>query len=479
MTVPFFRLIRRADSNTRGLGAGRRLRSIRVPTLHLQRPPLSSVGDSTSKRFDRFTMETTPALGEPAAQPSVHLKYSDEETKQIEYWVSVAEAQQGPSATPEGRSKILRGLNDHLSTRTTILGSRPSRAETALYQWLKPWVERWTPEQRTGQDGYHYIVRYFDFLQNSPRAQLSVPGHDKVQINADQVLQIPEPADPKEEKERKRKERNAIAQGAESRPSKVPGTAKQSSDLAQKEAANGPNTSDGNGANNIVSIAKSKKEKQLKPAKQQPQKPAPASTSPRPSLIDLRVGHILKAVNHPNADSLYVSTIACGDQAGLENTSEYEGQVVRTVCSGLNGLIPLPEMQDRKVVVVCNLKPVTMRGIKSTAMVLAASPRLAPGQEDDHKGPVELAVPPADANPGEKVWFEGWEGEPEGILNPKKKIWEMVQPGFTTTDDLKVSFDPEAAPQVAGDAAKVGMALLRTKSGGYCTVMSLKNAIVR
>ena len=423
-------------------------------------------------------MGTTPASGDTAPQHSVELKYSDEETKQIEYWVSVAEAQQGPSATPDERSKILRSLNDHLSTRTTILGSRPSRAETALYQWLKPMVERWAPEQRTGKDGYHCIVRYFDFLQNSPRAQLSVPEHDKVEIHVDEVLQIPEAADPKEEKERKRKEKIVVVQGAEGQPAKVPSRTKQASDEALEGEANKQNIAvGGNSANNTVPTAKPKKEP--KPAKQQPQKTAPTSTGPKPSLIDLRVGHILKAVNHPNADSLYVSTIACGDQAGLENTSEYEGQVVRTVCSGLNGLVPLAEMQDRKVVVVCNLKPVTMRGIKSAAMVLAASPRLAQGQEDDHAGPVELVLPPADANPGEKVWFEGWEGEPEGILNPKKKIWEMVQPGFTTTEDLKVAFDSEAAPQVAGDGAKVGMTPLRTKSGGYCTVMSLKNAIVR
>ncbi|KAL1972843.1 hypothetical protein VTN31DRAFT_6385 [Thermomyces dupontii] len=119
---------------------------------------------------------------------------------------------------------------------------------------------------------------------------------------------------------------------------------------------------------------KEKKEKQPKPAA------APAAP-PSPSLIDLRVGHILRAIRHPNADSLYVSTIDCGDAPGSDNTSvdEATGKTVRTVCSGLNGLVPLEEMQGRKVVVVCNLKPVTMRGIKSAAMVLAASPRVAEG----------------------------------------------------------------------------------------------------
>nr|GMD82326.1 Retrovirus-related Pol polyprotein from transposon TNT 1-94 [Ipomoea batatas] len=46
---------------------------------------------------------------------------------------------------------------------------------------------------------------------------------------------------------------------------------------------------------------------------------------------------------------------------------------LRTVVSGLVKYIPLEEMQNRKVFVLCNLKPATMRGIKSQAMVLAAS----------------------------------------------------------------------------------------------------------
>lgn len=198
-----------------------------------------------------------------------------------------------------------------------------------------------------------------------------------------------------------------------------------------------------------------------------------------PCLIDLRVGHILKATTHPNADSLYVSTIACGDAPGTDNTSEYEGQIVRTVCSGLNGLIPLEEMQNRKIVAVCNLKPVTMRGIKSCAMVLAASPRVAEG-EDSHKGPVELVNPPADSKAGDRVYFEGWEGDPEAVLNPKKKIWETIQPGFTTTDSLEVGFDVEAVPQLSGEGVdkKTGVAKLKT-SAGLCSVSTLKNATVR
>ncbi|KAK4213815.1 hypothetical protein QBC37DRAFT_422408, partial [Rhypophila decipiens] len=219
---------------------------------------------------------------------------------------------------------------------------------------------------------------------------------------------------------------------------------------------------------------KEKKEKKEKQKRAPAPPPAPAVLSP--CLIDLRVGHILKAIKHPEADSLYVSTIAMGDKPGTDDTAEYEGQICRTVCSGLNGLVPLEEMQGRKVVVVCNLKPVKMRGIKSSAMVLAASPKIKEGEADDHKGPVELVSPPADAKAGERVYFEGWQGEPEKVLNPKKKVWETFQPGFTTTDALEVAFDAGVVKELEG---KSGLGKLVTESGGVCTVKSLTGAQVR
>jgi tRNA-binding EMAP/Myf-like protein len=45
----------------------------------------------------------------------------------------------------------------------------------------------------------------------------------------------------------------------------------------------------------------------------------------------------------------------------------------RTVVSGLVKHIPEAEMQQRRVLVVANLKPAAMRGITSQAMVLAAT----------------------------------------------------------------------------------------------------------
>jgi len=122
-----------------------------------------------------------------------------------------------------------------------------------------------------------------------------------------------------------------------------------------------------------------------------------------------------------------------------------------------------------------------MRGVKSCAMVLAASPRLEEGEEDHHAGPVELVAPPAGAETGQRVYFEGWKGVPEGVLNPKKKVWEMIQPGFTTTEALEVGFDVRVVKELSkeGEAPKTGVGRLVTESGGVCTVPSLKGAVVR
>lgn len=396
-------------------------------------------------------------------------KYSPAEETEVQQWLTTADRLK---ASPN-ESSILDSLNTHLSTRTTLLGTKPSKADVAIYETLAPAVSAWTPEQRTGEKGYHHIVRHVDFVQNSPVFGLEVKDEAKVNINPDDVLYVKPPVDAKAEKERLKKEKAAAAAAASGGDGAAATIADRTKAAAETVVEKATEAKDAVAAAAGVGGGKPKKEKKEKAPK--PQKAPAAAAAPTPALIDLRVGHILKAVKHPEADSLYVSTIAMGDKEVTEDYTEYEGQICRTVCSGLNGLVPLEEMQGRKVVVVANLKPVKMRGIKSCAMVLAASPKLKEGEVDDHKGPVELASPPADAKAGERVNFEGWEGEPEGVLNPKKKIWEMFQPGFTTTDNLEVAFDAASVKETG----KEGVGRLVTASGGVCTVKSLKGATVR
>ncbi|KAH9891367.1 nucleic acid-binding protein [Xylariomycetidae sp. FL2044] len=396
-------------------------------------------------------------------------KLSSTEETEVQQWITTSERLK---SAPSDAS-ILEKLNSHLTSRTTLLGTKPSKADVAIYESLAPTVKSWTPEQRTGQQGHPHIVRHLDFVQNSDLFGLKVDDAAKIKVDQDEVLYVKPPVDAKAEKERLKKEKAAAAAAAAAGGSDatLADRTKAAAETVKSVAVDAKDkVAAAVGAGGGDKPKKEKKEKAPKPQK------APAvTTPPAPHLIDLRVGHILKAIKHPEADSLYVSTIAMGDKPGTDDTEEFEGQVCRTVCSGLNGLVPLEEMQGRKVVVVANLKPVKMRGIKSCAMVLAASPKLKEGEVDDHKGPVELVTPPAEAQAGDRVCFDGWRGEPEGMLNPKKKLWETFQPGFTTTDNLEVAFDGS----VVKEAGKAEVGKLTTANGGTCTVKTLKGATVR
>lgn len=136
------------------------------------------------------------------------------------------------------------------------------------------------------------------------------------------------------------------------------------------------------------------------------------------NTLDIRVGKILKAWRHEEADSLYVEEVDIGEPEP------------RIICSGLVKYIPLDDLQDKSVVVLANLKPRNMRGVKSSGMLMAAS-------DASHEN-VELLEPPEGVVPGERIWF-GTEDEKDKLpeaASPnqiaKKKIWEQVQPHLST-----------------------------------------------
>ncbi|XP_042373329.1 probable methionine--tRNA ligase [Zingiber officinale] len=112
-------------------------------------------------------------------------------------------------------------------------------------------------------------------------------------------------------------------------------------------------------------------------------------------------------------------------------------------------------MQNRKVCVLCNLKPATMRGIKSQAMVLAAS-------NDDHTK-VELVDPPSSAKVGERVTFLGYSGEPNSVLNAKSKVWEKLQVDLQSNKELVACYKDVPF----------------TTSTGVCKVSSITNGAIR
>ena len=89
--------------------------------------------------------------------------------------------------------------------------------------------------------------------------------------------------------------------------------------------------------------------------------------------LDLRIGVITEVVDCPNADKLYIIKIDVG------------GEVKQSVAGVKKSYRP-EELQGRRVVVLNNLQPTTIRGVESHVMILVASDEtglsiLAPDKE--------------------------------------------------------------------------------------------------
>nr|XP_002128682.2 aminoacyl tRNA synthase complex-interacting multifunctional protein 1 [Ciona intestinalis] len=160
------------------------------------------------------------------------------------------------------------------------------------------------------------------------------------------------------------------------------------------------------------------------------------------SKLDFRVGKIVSVQHHPDADSLYLEQIDVGEDK------------TRTVVTGVVKHIPIHEMENRSVVVMCNLKPAKMRGILSQAMVMCANTTEK----------VEIIDPPKDAVPGDKVSFEGYDGEPDSMLNPKKKVFEKIQPDLNTDNNCVACY--RGVP-------------FTIKGKGVCKVKTMKNSSIK
>lgn len=162
--------------------------------------------------------------------------------------------------------------------------------------------------------------------------------------------------------------------------------------------------------------------------------------------LDIRVGKILECEKHPDADSLYVEKIDVGDEEP------------RTIVSGLVKYVPLDQMIGRTVIVICNLKPRNMRGIKSHGMVLAAS-------NDEHTVVEPVGAPEA-AKIGERVWA----GETNELPDPagpnaveKKKHWDTVSAGLRSSGECVATWkgqvlNTSAGPLTSGSLAGARLA---------------------
>lgn len=131
------------------------------------------------------------------------------------------------------------------------------------------------------------------------------------------------------------------------------------------------------------------------PETQQPESPPPEAPktdrvdSPSDTItfddfakIKLRVGRVLEASEHPNADKLLVLKVDLGDEQ-------------RQIVAGLKAFYDPESLVGKNLIIVANLAPRKMRGLESQGMLLAAS-------TDDHSQ-VIIVTTDTDIAPGSGV----------------------------------------------------------------------------
>ena len=96
-----------------------------------------------------------------------------------------------------------------------------------------------------------------------------------------------------------------------------------------------------------------------------PPPPAPAASSQATvedfKKLALRVGVVVSAEDHPNADRLLVLKVDIGEASP------------RQIVAGIKGSYQASDLVGKRVVLVANLKSAVLRGVESQGMVLAAS----------------------------------------------------------------------------------------------------------
>ena len=232
-------------------------------------------------------------------------------------------------------------MDSSLSTKTYYATNYFTLADIILFSTLYK-----VPFNSNDRSTAPNVVRYYDLIQHICKPQLLQANLELVEFDLD-ILFIPTP---------------------------IISTPKEGNAKSGKQAKN--------------SESKEEKAKTNKESKPKPKETSAAKIDP--SKLDIRIGKILKVERHPEADTLFVETVDIGEKEP------------RTVVSGLVKYMSEEDLQDKLVVLLCNLKPAKMRGIESQAMVLCAT---SPNGEI-----VELLVPPSGAKPGDVANFENHGG---------------------------------------------------------------------
>ena len=288
-------------------------------------------------------------------------------------WMSVADHYRGNTKNDDV-NELLNQLENHLETRAFLIPSAvPTLADIDVASVLAKGV---------ALDGYYNVQRWMDtvgaLLQSANIALIQVltvnAGPPVFYFGDEEGVELP--TKPQKKAQPKKQEKAPTAEAKEHQ---------QQQPKAKKE-----------------------------PAGKQPQQQPQEASAIDISALDIRVGKILKAWPHPEAEKLYCEEIDVGEDQP------------RQIASGLRPFYPsADDLIGKTVMVLCNLKSRKLVGFPSHGMVMCAS-------NADHTA-VETMEPPAGAAIGERIMFEGYDGEAETEAKvAKKKVFETVAPDLKT-----------------------------------------------
>lgn len=162
--------------------------------------------------------------------------------------------------------------------------------------------------------------------------------------------------------------------------------------------------------------------------------------------LDLRVGKIVSAEDHPNADKLFMLRVDVGEGSP------------RTICAGLKAYYTREQMLGRKAIVVANLAPRPLRGVDSYGMLLAAD-------DEDLGGEAVLLLRPSDPDIAPGTRFDCGLGGSSDVIDYKKHFSAVtmkvssVRDGVLAAGGMRIELPAGAPPRVAavmdGDRAVV------------------------
>ncbi len=97
--------------------------------------------------------------------------------------------------------------------------------------------------------------------------------------------------------------------------------------------------------------------------------------------LDIRLALVESVEDHPNADKLYVLNLKIGSEK-------------RQIVTNIKNVYKKEKLEGKKILVIVNLKPVEIRGVKSYGMLLAAK---------DEEGKLSVATTLEDISDGAKI----------------------------------------------------------------------------